>query len=162
MTLGEHVWERVSGRQWKERGIDERISPRTGASAWISLVHWTGTRPHYDWWGNGALTCFEMTLGGSWHISDNVGHIPVWCGRCSRTVTRGLEIRALDDVSTRSLVVSGVDLLHRSNVLDLRMGTVQGIYSWDSALVMEIWWGSVLVGCGSNHQSLCYILYVDQ
>jgi hypothetical protein len=45
---------------------------------------------------------------------------------------------ALDGVSTRSLAVSGVDLLHGSNVLDLRMGTVQGIYSWGSALVMEI------------------------
>jgi tRNA (Thr-GGU) A37 N-methylase len=43
-----------------------------------------------------------------------------------------------DGVSTCSLVVSGVDLLHGSNVLDLRMGTVQGIYSWGSALVMEI------------------------
>ena len=53
-------------------------------------------------------------------------------------VARGLEMRALDGVSTRSLAVSGVDLLHGSNVLDLRMGTVQGIYSWGSALVMEI------------------------
>jgi hypothetical protein len=33
----------------------------------------------------------------------------------------------LDGVRTRSLVVSGVDLLDGSNVLDLRMGTVQGI-----------------------------------
>ncbi len=45
---------------------------------------------------------------------------------------------ALDGVNTRSLVVSGVDLLHGSNVLDLRMGTVQGIYSWCITLVMEI------------------------
>jgi hypothetical protein len=36
-------------------------------------------------------------------------------------------MRALDGVSTRSLAVSGVDLLHRSNAMDLRMGTVQGI-----------------------------------
>jgi hypothetical protein len=59
-----------------------------------------------------------------------------WCGCCSRAVARarGLEMRALDGVSKRSLAVSGVDLLHRSNVLDLRKGTVQGIYSWGSAL----------------------------
>ena len=62
----------------------------------------------------------------------------VWCGCCSRAVARGLEMRALDGVSTRSLAVSGVDLLHRSNAMDLRMGTVQGIYSWGSALEMEI------------------------
>jgi hypothetical protein len=43
-------------------------------------------------------------------------------------------MRALDGVSTRSLAVSGVDLLHRSNAMDLRMGTVQGVYSWGSAL----------------------------
>ncbi len=61
-----------------------------------------------------------------------------WCGRYSRVVTRGLEMRALDGVSTRSLPVSGVDLLHVSNVLYLRMGTVQRIYFWDSTLVMEI------------------------
>jgi hypothetical protein len=47
-------------------------------------------------------------------------------------------MRVLDGVSTRSLSVSGVDLLHGSNPLDLRMGTVQGIYSWVSALEMEI------------------------
>jgi tRNA (Thr-GGU) A37 N-methylase len=47
-------------------------------------------------------------------------------------------MRALDGVNTRSLAVSGVDLFHGSNVLDLRMGTVQGIYSWVSTLVMEI------------------------
>ncbi len=37
-------------------------------------------------------------------------------------MARGLEIRALDGVSTRSVAVSGVDLLHGSNVLDLRAG----------------------------------------
>ncbi len=47
-------------------------------------------------------------------------------------------MRVLDGVTTRSLVVSGVDLLNGPNVLDIRMGTVQEIYSWDSALVMEI------------------------
>ncbi len=57
--------------------------------------------------------------------------VPVRC-------REGIEIRALDDVSTRSLAFSGVDLLHGSNLLDLRMGTVQRIYSWVSALVMEI------------------------
>jgi hypothetical protein len=49
-------------------------------------------------------------------------------------MARGLEMRALDGVSTRSLAVSGVDLLHGSNAMVLRMGTVQGVYSWDSAL----------------------------
>ncbi len=42
MALGENVWERVSGRQWKGRGIDERISPRTGASERITLAHCAG------------------------------------------------------------------------------------------------------------------------
>ncbi len=65
MALGENVWERVSGRQWKGRGIDGRISPRTGASERIALVHDAGTRPHCVWWGSGVLACFEMALGGS-------------------------------------------------------------------------------------------------
>ncbi len=47
-------------------------------------------------------------------------------------------MRDLDGVSTRSLAVSGVDLLYGSDVLDLRMGTVQGIYSCGNSLVMEI------------------------
>ncbi len=80
--------------------------------------------------------------GYPWPITVPCDHISpggVWCGRCSRAVTRGLEIRTLDGVSTRSFTIfSSVDLLHGSNVLDFRMGTSQGIYSWGSALVMEI------------------------
>jgi hypothetical protein len=60
-------------------------------------------------------------------------------------------MRTLDGVSTRSFAVSGVDLLHGSNVLDLRMGTVQGIYNLflgqrtgDGDLMRSRFW----VGCG--------------
>jgi hypothetical protein len=55
-------------------------------------------------------------------------------------------MRALDVVSTRSLAVSSVDLLHGSNVLDLRMGTVQGIYqrTGDGDLMRRCFW----VDCG--------------
>jgi hypothetical protein len=63
-----------------------------------------------------------------------LGRVSEQARRCSRAMARGLEMRALDGVSTRSLAVSGVDLLHRSNAMDLRMGTVQGVYSWGSAL----------------------------
>ena len=65
MSLGENVWEWVSGHQWKGLGIDDRIGPRTGNSERISLTHCSDTRPHWVWWGNGALACIEMTLGGS-------------------------------------------------------------------------------------------------
>ena len=42
-------------------------------------------------------------------------------------------------VSTRSrLRVLGVNPLHEVQCKDLRMGTVQGIYFWGSALEMEI------------------------
>jgi hypothetical protein len=58
-------------------------------------------------------------------------------------------MHALDGVSTRSLAVSGVDLLHRSNAMDLRMGTVQGIYSWGSALEDgDLMRRRFRVGCG--------------
>ncbi len=105
-------------------------------------------------------------------------------------MARGLEMRALDGVSTRSLAVSGVDLLHRSNAMDLRMGTVQGIYSWGSALGDgDLMRRRFRVGCGcfflggrgrgrgvpgrvllrsfrrtagSKQPCLCYILYVEQ
>jgi hypothetical protein len=81
------------------------VGPRTGASEWIVLTHCTDTRPHCAWWGNGAPDCFEMVLGGSQRISDNVGHILVgtYHGCCSRAVTRGLDRHVLDDVNARSL-----------------------------------------------------------
>ena len=58
-----------------------------------------------------ALACFEES--GSWWFgagfSDNVRHILVGAhhGCCSRAVTRGLEMRVLDDVNARSLSGSG-------------------------------------------------------
>ena len=56
---------------------------------------------------------------------------------CSRAVTRGFEMRALDGVSTRSLAGFGCESLWRGPLrLDSRMGTVQGIYPWVSTLVM--------------------------
>jgi hypothetical protein len=85
------------------------VGPRTRASERIVLVHCTGTRPYYAWWGNGDPACFKMTLGGSYCISDNVGHILVGThhGCCSRAVTRGLDRRVLDGVNTCSLVGFG-------------------------------------------------------
>jgi hypothetical protein len=85
------------------------VGPRTGVSEWIVLVHCAVTRPHCVSWGNGAPACFEMTLGGSYRISDNVGHILVGThhGCCSRTVTRGLDRLVLDDVNVWSLAGFG-------------------------------------------------------
>ena len=74
--------------------------------------------------------------------SDNVGHSPVWgavrsCGGKTGKVARGLEIRALDGVGTRSLAGFGCGSLCRGPLrLDSRMGTDQGIYPWVSTLVM--------------------------
>ena len=60
-------------------------------------------------------------------------------GRCSRAVAGGLEMRALDGVSTQSLAGFGCESLWQgSAALGFQMGTAQGIYSWGSALVMEI------------------------
>ncbi len=47
-------------------------------------------------------------------------------------------MRALDGVSTQSLAGFGCEPLHEVQCKDLRMGTVQGIYSWGNALEMEI------------------------
>jgi hypothetical protein len=44
MALGENVWEQVSTRQWKGRGIDGGFSPRTGVSERIVLTHRADTR----------------------------------------------------------------------------------------------------------------------
>ena len=50
----ENVWEHFSSRQWKGGGIDGRVSPRTGVSRWIVLVHFfhhcVGTRHGCAWW----------------------------------------------------------------------------------------------------------------
>jgi hypothetical protein len=81
MALGENVWEQVSARQWKGRGIDGRVSPRTGASERVVLVHRTGTRPDRAWWGNVCTCLFRrmcLLVGPGEGSSNNVGHIPVW------------------------------------------------------------------------------------
>jgi hypothetical protein len=99
------------------------VGPRTGASERIVLVHRSDTRPHCAWWGNGVPACFEMTLGGSYRISDNVGHILVGThhGCCSRAVTRGLD-NAFLMVSTRGLLLFlGGNPLDGSDALDSRM-----------------------------------------
>ena len=85
------------------------LAPGLGPVSGMVLANCAGTRPHCAWWGNGTPACFEMALGGSYHISDNVGHILVGVHRgcCSRAVTRGLDRRVLDDVNARSLAGFG-------------------------------------------------------
>ena len=61
----------------------------------------------------------------------------VWYGRCSRSVTGGLEMCVLDGVSTRSLTGFGCESLWQGSVaLGFQMGTAQGIYPWVITLVM--------------------------
>jgi hypothetical protein len=64
MSLGENVWEQVSSRQWKGRGIDGGVSPRTGTSEWITLTHRTGLDRIDLGGGVFAPACFEGC--GSW------------------------------------------------------------------------------------------------
>jgi hypothetical protein len=65
LTLGQNFWEQVSSHQWKGRGIDGGVRPRTGTSERISLAHRADTRPDYVWWGN-VCSCLlkDVTLGG--------------------------------------------------------------------------------------------------
>ena len=49
------LWRDTSGQvspsQWKGRGIDGRVGPRTRASGRIVLAQCAGTRPGCAWWG---------------------------------------------------------------------------------------------------------------
>jgi hypothetical protein len=63
--------------------------------------------------------------GYPWPITGPCDHISlggVWCGRCSRAVTRGLEICTLDGVSTRSFTVFRVWIFC--------MGPMYWIFGW--------------------------------
>jgi hypothetical protein len=55
----------TSGREEGLTGGLAPGEPRTGVSERIVLTHCSDTRPYCDWWGNGALACFEKSLGGS-------------------------------------------------------------------------------------------------
>jgi hypothetical protein len=90
----ENVWEHFSSHQWKGGGIDEWVSPRTGASERIVLVHCTGTRRGCAWWGNVLLLLVlkNLALGGGPGFYDNVSHILVW-GRSTVAMNNGDVVR---------------------------------------------------------------------
>ena len=73
------AWTRVPGRQWKGRGVDGRISPRTGASR---RKPWPIARARDRMRGAVVVPC---------------------------AVARGLEMRALDGVSAQSLAGFGCE-----------------------------------------------------
>jgi len=93
------------------RGINGRVSPRTGVSERIVLAYCTGKRWGCVCFGEGCSCSFWES--GSWvwetRFSDDVSHFLGGSrhGRCSRVMASGLEIRVLDDVNARSFAGSG-------------------------------------------------------
>ncbi len=59
-----------SRTQWKGRGIDGGVNPRTGVSGRIALAHRADTRPDCAWWGNVAPACFEGCV--SWWTRSGI------------------------------------------------------------------------------------------
>jgi hypothetical protein len=94
----ENVWEHFSSHQWKGGGIDGWVSPRTGASERIVLVHCTGTRRGCAWWGNALLLLVLKNLARFLKnlenpgFSENVSHILVW-GRSTVAMNNGDVVR---------------------------------------------------------------------
>ena len=128
------------------------MAPGLGSVSGIVLAHCTGTRPHCVWWGNGAPDCFEMALGGSERISDNVGHILVGThhGCCSRAVTRGLDRRVLDGVNARSLAGFGWESFAWVRCTGFTdgswpMGSIPGARTGDGGLDGETFLGGLLI-----------------
>ena len=72
-------------------------------------------------------------------------------------------MRALDGVSAQSLAGFGSESLHQVLCKDLRKGTVQGIYSWGSALPGRVFAEKFSQNDGlQTAPFLCRILYIDQ
>jgi hypothetical protein len=74
-------------------------------------------------WGSRSWDTVSHFLGGTCH------------GRCSRTMTRGLEMFVLDDDNTRSLPGSGCGSFHRGPLnwihgWGLSMGSIPGSAHW--------------------------------
>jgi hypothetical protein len=117
--------------------VDGGVSPQTGTGEWITLSNYAGTRRGCVCVGEccSCSFCWMWLLGWGARSPDDVSHfLGGTChGRCSRTVVRGLEMCALDGVSTPSLAGFGCRSLCRGPLrLDSRMGTDQGIYPWVS------------------------------
>jgi hypothetical protein len=55
-------------------------------------------------------------------------------GRCSRTMSRGIEMRVLDDANTGSFISSGCESIAEVRCSSFMNGVIHGIYSWDNAL----------------------------